>query len=191
MKRRTILHVLLSLVAALPARVRLYGQAVLTANDEARIRAIADSVLPGEIGSEGRASAVAGFLRWLGDYRAGADTDHGYGFPRLRKTAPSPAAKYATQLDALDERAGPRGFVGLSAGERRATLEAAIASAKIERLPGRPDGGHVATDLMAYYFNSIEAHDLAYRAAIGRDTCRGLEGSEDRPAPLVRSTGGR
>jgi hypothetical protein len=42
---------------------------------------------------------------------------------------------------------------------------------------------------MAFYFNSSEANDLAYRAAIGRDTCRGLTGSENRPAPMT--TGGR
>jgi hypothetical protein len=184
MKRRTILQVLASFVAALPARVRLYGQAVLTSTDEARIRAIAEVVLPGEIGGDARARTVAGFLRWLRDYRAGADTDHGYGFTRLRKTPSSPATKYAAQLDALDARAGAGGFASLSPDERRAIVEGAIAAAKVERLPARPDGGHVATDLMAYYFNSVEAHDLAYRAAIGRDTCRGLEGSENRPAPL-------
>jgi hypothetical protein len=67
-------------------------------------------------------------------------------------------------------------------------VAAAITDAKIERLPARPDGGHVATDLMAFYFNSLEANDLAYGLAIGRDTCRGLEGSQNRPAPLA---GGR
>ena len=103
MKRRTLLQLLLSLAAALPARVRLFAQTPpLTADDEARIRAIADVVLPGEIGAEGRTTATAGFFTWLRDYRAGADTDHGYGFTRLRRTPPSPAAKYPAQLDALD-----------------------------------------------------------------------------------------
>lgn len=188
MKRRILLQLLLSLAGAIPARVRLFGQATLTANDEARIRAVADVVLPGEIGAEGRATAVSSFLRWLREYRAGADTDHGYGFTRLRRTGTSPAARYPAQLDALDLGAGARGFAALASNERRALIEEAIAAAKIERLPTRPDGGHVATDLMAFYFNSDEAHDLAYRAAIGRDACRSLEGSENRPAPL---TGGR
>lgn len=184
MKRRTLLQVFLTLVAALPDRVRLFGQSTLTANDEARIRAIADVVLPSEIGVDGRAEAVTGFLRWLREYRAGADMDHGYGFPRLRRTPPSPAARYSAQLDELDRPAGAGGFASLTRDDRRASLEAAIAAAKIDRLPGRPDGSHVATDLMSYYFNSNEAHDLAYRAAIGRDSCRALEGSENRPAPL-------
>jgi hypothetical protein len=187
MKRRTLLQLFLSLVAALPARVKLLAQApTLTANDETRIRAIADVVLPGEIGAQGRAAAADGFFTWLRDYRAGADTDHGYGFPRLRRTPPSPAAKYPAQLDALDARAraGGRAFAELTSNERRVLLEEAIAAANIERLPNRPDGGHIATDLMAFFFNSMEAHDLAYRARIGADTCRGLEGSENRPEPL-------
>jgi hypothetical protein len=179
MKRRTLLQLLLALVAAVPAKVRLFAQAPpLAPADEGRLRALADIVLPSELGAEGRARVVGDFLRWLQDYRAGADTGHGYGFTRLRRTAASPAANYTAQLAALDA----------GAGDRRLAIEAAIADAKIERLPSRPDGGHVATDLMAFYFNSIEANDLAYGVAIGRDTCRGLEGSENRPAALA---GGR
>jgi hypothetical protein len=136
-------------------------------------------VLPIELGAEGRTRVVEQFLVWLREYRADADTDHGYGFTRLRRTAPSPIAKYPEQLAALER----------SDGDRVRAVEAALIAAKIERLPARPDGGHVATDLMAFYFNSDEANDLAYRAAIGRDTCRGLEGSQNRPAPLDK--GGR
>ena len=85
-----------------------------------------------------------------------------------------------TQLEALETAARARGrsFGDLPRDDRRSILEAAIAAAKIERLPARPDGGHIATDLMAFYFNSIDANDLCYRAAIGRDylpRARGLE----------------
>lgn len=31
---------------------------------------------------------------------------------------------------------------------------------------------------MSFFYNSSEAYDLCYRAAIGRDRCRGLEGSD-------------
>lgn len=179
MERRTLLQLLVGLVAGLPAKVRAFAQpSTLGRADEVRVRALADIVLPSEIGADGRARVVDGFLRWLGEYRAGADTDHGYGFTRLRRTAPSPAAKYPAQLAALD-----------LTGDARRAVEEAIASVKVERLPARPDGGHIATDLMAFYFNSAEANDVAYRAAIGRDACRGLEGSQNRPAPL--GTGGR
>jgi hypothetical protein len=191
MKRRTLLQLLLSLIAALPTRIKVFAQAPsLSAADERRIAAIGDAVLPSEIGAEGRARVIAGFLRWLRDYRAGADMDHGYGFTRLRRTPPSPAAKYSAQLASLEQRAGAQGFGGLSVEARRVILEEAIAAAQIERLPARPDGRHVATDLMAFYFNSVEANDLAYRAAIGRDTCRELEGSQNRPES-IQSMGAR
>jgi hypothetical protein len=39
---------------------------------------------------------------------------------------------------------------------------------------------------MSFYFNSADANDLCYRARIQRDTCRGLEGSENPPPPLKR-----
>jgi hypothetical protein len=179
MKRRTLLQVLLGLVAAIPAKVRLYAQPTpLRAADEARLRTLADVVLPGELGPDGRARVVADFVAWLRDYRADADMDHGYGFTRLRRTGASPAAKYPAQLEELE------GATSKLGGNRRAAVEAAIVNAGIERLPARPDGGHVATDLMAFYFNSNEANDLAYRAAIRRDACRGLDGSENRPSPL-------
>jgi hypothetical protein len=35
---------------------------------------------------------------------------------------------------------------------------------------------------MAFYFQSSAANDLCYRAAIGREACRGLPGSEDPPS---------
>src|SRR5918994_6869314 len=147
MKRRTLLQLLLGLVAALPARVRALGpfdsralaQGEQEALDHARLRAIADVVLPGEIGGDGRARVVTAFVRWLRDYRAGADMDHGYGFTRLRRTPPSPVAKYAAQFVALEQRAGAQGFVTLTTDARRVILEEAIAAAKIDRLPGRPD----------------------------------------------------
>ena len=59
--------------------------------------------------------------------------------------------------------------------------------AKIDRLSARPTGAHIAADLMGHYFNSAAAQDLCYRAAIGRDACRGLPGSERKPAPIVPS----
>lgn len=192
MKRRTLLQLLLSVVSALSARIGLHVQPVSFSNAEVdRIRLLADVVLPQELGSEGRARAVSSFVAWVGDYRPGVETDHGYGFPRLRRTPASPAARYRAQLEALDAEARKhgRGFQDASRDERREIVEAAITAARIERLPARPDGGHIATDLMGFFFHGIEANDLCYRARIGRDTCRALAGSDDRPAPLT--IGGR
>ena len=187
MKRRTLLQLLVSTIGALSARIGLGAQTPSWSSvDAERIRVLADVVLPREIGSDGRARIVTNFLTWLQEYRAGVDTDHGYGFPRLRRTASSPAAKYPLQLDALEAEARKRGheFKDSTPADQHAIVEASIAAAKIERLPSRPDGGHIATDLMAFFFHSVEANDLCYRARIGRDTCRALDGSSDRPAPL-------
>ena len=138
MKRRTLLQLLGSLAAALSRPGRLFAQAApLGPSDEARVRAIAEVVLPDEIGAAGRDAAVKSFLGWVSDYRADAETDHGYGFTRLRRTGPSPAAHYAEQLNALDDEARKRGrsFVDLPVADRQSVLEAAITAAKVERLP--------------------------------------------------------
>jgi hypothetical protein len=159
--------------------------------DAALLEAIAEAVLPTELGAQGRTRVVADFLRWIRDYREGAETDHGYGFTRIRSTGASPATKYPEQLVALERAAAAtkpgaegRAFVALAVDARRAAISAALVEAKVERLPARPTGAHVAADLMAFYFNSPAALDLCYRAQIGRDMCRGLEGSEKEPAPI-------
>src|SRR4029450_9951069 len=153
--------------------------------DRATLAAIAEAVLPAEAD---RAAAVAGFVKWIDEYKEGADTDHGYGNTRVRSTGPSPARNYPAQIAALDaaaRAAGAPGFAAATLDQRRVIVEAAIAEAKIERLPARPPGAHIGADLMGHYFNSPVASDLCYRAAIGRDACRGLAGSENKPAPLA------
>jgi hypothetical protein len=65
-------------------------------------------------------------------------------------------------------------------------VEAALEKTKLIDLPRTPDGRHVAADLMAFYFRSSDGNDLCYRAAIGRDQCRGLKGSDNPPAMLAQ-----
>src|SRR5262249_48783168 len=60
---------------------------------------------------------------------------------------------------------------------------------RVTQLPARPNGNSLVADFTGLYFNGADARDLAYSAAIGRDTCRGLDGSEKAPAPL--KIGGR
>jgi hypothetical protein len=153
-------------------------------DDPAVLAAIAEVVLPSEAD---RRAAVTAFTTWIANYKEGADTDHGYGNTRVRSTGPSPARGYPAQIAALDVAArakGASGFAAADLDQRRAIVEAALADARIERLPARPTGAHIAADLMGHYFNSAAASDLCYRAAIGRDSCRGLAGSEKAPPPL-------
>jgi len=154
------------------------------ATPHATLLRIAEIVLPS---SADRVSAVRAFTDWIANYKEGADTDHGYGNTRVRPAGLSPARHYPAQLAALDAAAKARGtdsFAAASLQQRRAIVEGAIAEANVERLPARPTGAHIATDLMGHYFHSSAANDLCYRAVIGRDACRGLPGSENAPAPL-------
>jgi hypothetical protein len=179
------------MLAALKVPVRLHAQASLTPGHQAMLGSLAEVVLPQELGRQTIDRVVADFVRWHREYRADVETDHGYGVTRLRRTAAAPLGRYRAQFENLDTAAQSRGqtFVNLPLADRRAVVERAIAEAKVERLPSRPDGGHVATDLMGFYFNSIDANDRCYQRAIGRDRCRGLAGSDERPPALTQ--GGR
>jgi hypothetical protein len=160
--------------------VRVWAQtANFPANQNDALRALAAVVLPAELGAAGIDQTAEAFARWVQGYRAGAEMDHGYGMTRLRSKGASPAPNYLRHLEAL--RAA---VLSGDAESKRQAVTAALEQAKITDLPRTPDGRHVAADLMAFYFRSSDANDLCYRAAIGRDLCRGLDGSEQAPAPL-------
>jgi hypothetical protein len=148
--------------------------------------ALAEVVLPSEIGPAGQAEVVEGFVRWLRNYDADAEMDHGYGFTRLRRTGPSPASRYPVLVALIDKQTAAKlgrpkaTFASAPVALRRTIVEDSLRSVKAERLLTRP-GGNVIEDLMAFYFHSSAANDLCYRAAVGRDACRGLPGSEDPP----------
>jgi hypothetical protein len=187
--RRTLLRLL-----AIPAAVaRLQpGRATAQAFSLSPPRmellgAVASTVLPSEVGRAGMESVVQAFVRWQRNYREGAEMDHGYGVTRLRRTGRAPSLGYAEQLDAIEAAASRQGaaFAALSHERRLAILAEALSTAGVERLPARPDGRHVAADLMAFYFRSAAATDLCYGARIGRDACRGLSDSSQPPSPLA------
>jgi hypothetical protein len=162
-KRRTVLAALASAPTSWAQRAEFPGEHATT------LREIAAIVLPGEVD----ATRIADdFVKWVNEYRAGAETDHGYGNTRIRMKGASPAAGYLSQLTAL------KGNVS------RESIAAALKEANAADLPRSPGGSHVAADLMAFYFRSSDANDLCYRAQIGRDQCRGLAGSDRAPAPL-------
>lgn len=195
MNRREVLKSIAA-ATALPALARAdigaqSAGADLTPAQIATLRALAEVVLPASIGADGRDDAVRKFVTWVRGYKAGADRGHGYGNSQLSApTGPSPAAKYPAQFDALDAAAKAKGaatFAVLPAAGRRAVVESALNEPqRVTQLPARPNGNSLVADFMGLYFNGADARDLAYNAAIGRDTCRGLDGSEKAPAPLKR-----
>ena len=198
MKRRQAIKTLITSAAALPLmRVELRADLSpialatvdeLAAEQVAVLRDVAATVLPSSIGAKGQNDAVDNFLRWIRDYQEGVALSHGYGVPRLVKSGPSPAPNYTTQLIALQRDAQARGrrFGALPLEARRALLDAAFTAADVRNLPGRPDGKHVVSDLMAHYFRGSEANDLCYNARIGRNTYRAIRVTTVRPVPLKR-----
>lgn len=193
MRRRAWMRFLAAAAALLPiGRTRLFAQPVsLGPVEAATLRALARVVLPTALGEERLGEVIAEFLAWLRGYREGAELDHGYGFTKLRWTARTPGARYPAQLAALEAAARERGgaFATLPAAAQRDLGASALAAAKLRDLPERPDGRHVASDLMCFFFRSGAANDLCYRARIGREDCRGLPGSEQPPEPLDEGGG--
>ena len=192
MKRRTVLKSLEAVLVIRPlswVRLLAQGRVEIAPAERATLLALAEVVLPTALGPEGRELVVGRFARWVREYREDADMGHGYGFARLRAASgPAPANQYPAQFEALDAAARARGrsaFTEASVDERSAMAEAALnAAPRVTRLPSRPTGANLVADFMGFYFSSTEARDLAYGRQIGRDRCRSLEGSEERPVPL-------
>ena len=150
--------------------------------------ALAEVVLPSEIGAAGQAEAVERFIRWLHQLRRRCGRwITAYGFTRLRRTGPSPASRYPVLIALINRQTAaalrrPKAtFASAPLAVRRTIVEDSLRSVKGQRLLARP-GGNLIEDLMAFYFQSSAANDLCHRAAIGREACRGLPGSEDPPS---------
>ena len=169
MRRRTVLQ----WIAGLGTTIRAWSQPpAFPGNQSAALRDLAAVVLPTSLGRAGTDVIAAQFERYVREYRPGADTEHGYGFTRVIPKPISPAPRYLRQLASLP--------VPLT----REAVEAALEKTSSKDLPRLPDGQSVIADLVSFYFRSADANDLCYRAAIKRETCRGLAGSSKAPAPL-------
>ena len=188
MHRRALLQSLAAVVTARGLRLRAQAPPI-TDGQIATLKGIADVVLPSSLDRTARDRVVTQFVAWVGGYREGADRGHGYGSSSLSQpSGPSPAARYPEQFAALDRAAASRGaasFAALAIDGRRALVEAALNEPQpVQRLPNRPTGANLVADFMGFYFTGGDAWDLAYRASIGRDRCRALDGSDRAPSPL-------
>lgn len=197
MTRRLWLRLVGAVAAAVPLsslRAFAWAQSAPMLNT-ATLDAIAEVALPSVLTVGERADAVSAFVEWVAAYRPGADAGHGYGNTRLRKTPPSPASAYPDQLAALEAAANAEGAASLSAlaiDARRRVIEAALTMpARVTQMPSQPNGVHVVADFMGQFFHGQTGYNLAYRAAIYREECRGLDGSDAPPAPLPARGGGR
>lgn len=184
-----------TLAAALPMTVlvrRAHAAAVgELATDSSTLHALAEAVLPTELGQAGVALAVTDFQRWIDGYRAGVELVHGYGTSRLERAGPTPAPRWARQLDVLNaeaRRIHRRAFAALSVTERRAIVQADPEMRKADRIPPIARAPHVALALLASFYGSSVATDLCYESVILRQHCRPLAASSRRPLPLARGT---
>ena len=150
------------------------------------LRAVAEAVLPGELGSDGRERAVAAFERWSEGLEPVAELGHPYLVPEIRYSGPDPRPGWAAQLQGLEKECTSRHGVSLSELEvpdRRKLLARPLRGAGSGLgAPGNAD--HVALALMAHFFDSPTATDLCYGRAIRKELCRTLEGAEDEPPTL-------
>ena len=175
MQRRSFFKRMLLGVAALVAPRWARAQSLPA---EAQMRDLAGVVLPSSLGPARIDKVAADFLAWLRDYKPGAPMASGYGFPRTQVLGPHPASHYAEQFEQL-------GLAGRDAAGKRSAVESSLQQARIERLPPRPNGQHVAADLLAFFYGSSEGEDFLYGVAIKRDDCRGLESSGRRPPAVT------
>jgi hypothetical protein len=176
-RRRTAIQSMVAAASAPFQLVRAWAQtATFPGKRTGALHDLAAIVLPESLGRKATDAIADRFAKWVREYKSGAELEPGYGSPRLRFQPSSPAPVYLAQLESL-------GRVAPSA--RRALVEAALAEAKVAELPPVPDGKHVASDLMSFYFFSSAANDLCYRAAVRKYECRGLGGSENPPPGLA------
>jgi hypothetical protein len=183
MRRRTLFRWLAAAASALSlplSRSRSWAEGLRFPGQEADVlQALAITVLPSELGSDGIRAVVERFETWVRNYKEGADLEHGYGVTHVRSMPPSPVPYYLVQLQALRKQ--------LLAGDaelNRKVIEDSLAMAGVSSLSQPPDGKHIISDLMSFYFLGSDAADLCYRAAIERYKCRGLDDSDKPPAPL-------
>lgn len=173
----------LGVVAAAPAGVVL-GDLFVEPDDRALLHALAAVVLPAELGAANVKRMAERFERWVSGYRAGAESNHGYGTGRITQLPPDPWPRWRDQLRALEtdsQRLHTKSFTALSIDVRRALVEPQLAAE--DRIPSMIGAPHVALALLSWFLSTPEATDLCYHARIGKSTCRPLAETVNKPRP--------
>jgi hypothetical protein len=189
--RRAFLGTLAAAVPAASLVRRAHAAAVDDlASSPSTLQAVGEAVLPGELGAAGTTAAVRAFQQWIAGYREEVELLHGYGTSQLEHAGPTPATRWMAQLDALDANArkqGARSFAALPVAQRRQIVQADLDAIKADRIPPVGRAPHVALALLGHYYGSTEANDRCYQSQIGRQNCRPLATSPQKPLPLAGS----
>jgi len=188
MKRRTLFKTaaLAVLGNAVPRLARAQARS-LSKDDRELVASIGEVVLPSGLGADGRDKAVEAFAKWLDGYKAGVPMSFGYGGElKYEVVPPSPLQRYPAQFSRLQELSRAKGmaFTALPLADRKSVVEAALLEAKLTQLPARPDGQHVAADLISHFYSSSDGNDFLFNASIRVSECRGLSSSAARPVSI-------
>jgi hypothetical protein len=163
------------------------GELFVTSADRALLQALAQVVLPAELGDARTLEMTERFERWVSNFRPGAELNHGYGTGTVQQAGADPWPGWRAQLQVLDAEARTQNaasFAALSVERRRVLVSAQLEAANAQRLPNPLSATHVALALLAWFYNSPDATDLCYRAAIGKETCRPLREAAQAPRSL-------
>jgi hypothetical protein len=184
MRRRTFFKSVASSVALI--LVPKWARAAWADSGIARTASLQDLavvVLPQSLGAKRIAETTSAFETWISHYPAGADAGYGYGHPHPMVLGSNPSLHYGDQLKQLEiaAAAGGSSFAASAMQTRRALVQSALAQAGVITIPPRPNGEHIATDLMSYFYGSSDGKDFRYNLAIRESDCRGLASSGERP----------
>jgi len=156
--------------------------------DRAVLDALASIVLPRtSLGDAGVLRVTGDFVEWLEGFEPVTERNHPYYSSEINYGPPDPAPLWGAQLEALNIEAQQRfdlGFPQLGEDRQTAILDRQLPKNIPQDLPFAGSASHVAIGLNAYFYATAEANDLALRAQIHRQSCRGLESGTHRPAPL-------
>lgn len=158
--------------------------------DHSTMLALAQAILPEELGSDGIQRAVSGFQAWLAGYQPAVEATHGYGTGNLDYTPAHPGPGWAAQLEALDLEAKERfgaTFAALGQEQHTEMIRRQIARERVDRLRDPAQARHVTLGLLAYWVQTPEAVNLCYQARIDPLTCRPLAAQAEKPGPLPGS----
>lgn len=157
------------------------------------LRAVADAVLPSELGDEGRERAVAAFERWADGLEPVAELAHPYLVPETRYSGPDPRPGWAAQLEGLEKECRARHgspLADLDVAGRRKLLARGVGQTG-PGLGSPANANHIAVALMAHFFASPVATDMCYGRTIAKQQCRGLEGAGGEPVRVAVGTASR
>ncbi len=152
-----------------------------------QIVCLGEAVLPDEIGAEGAARISDEFITWIANYSSSAELNHAYGSSDLSFTGNLPTTQWMEQLQQLDVMARDRfsrSLIESNNDERHELLRDVLAEFPEAQLGDPARAEHVAIGLLAFFYRTPEATDLAYRASIKKRQCRPLGDSASQPISL-------